>query len=123
MIRMAKVDNGLVAALRSGAGELPSELGALGDCLSTIGLLLAEKAAELEPSWGEALATAAEIETLLDLEAAVAERATGIAATSLDELRAKIGIWKALAAGSDDPDPESPRDRLFLSIEADIDRL
>lgn len=122
MIGMAKVDNGLVAALRAGAGELPAELGALTDCLSTIGLLLAEKAAELEPSWSEALATAAEIETLLELEAAVAERAIGIPATNQDELRAKIGIWKALAAGADEPDPDSHRDRLFLSILADIDR-
>ena len=113
----------MLAALRTGAGALPSELGALGDCLGTIGLLLAEKAAELEPSWSEALAVAAEIETLLELEAAVAERAIAIPATSPEELRAKVGIWKALAAGSDDPDSESPHARLLLSIEADIHRI
>ena len=95
--------------------------GPLGDCLGTIGLLLAEKAGELEPSWSEALAVAAEIETLLELEAAVAERAIAIPATSPEELRAKVGIWKALAAGSDDPD-FGARAGLLLSIEADIHR-
>ena len=124
MIRMAKkADDEVLAALRTGADALPSELGALGDCLGTIALLLAEKAAELEPSWSEALAVAAEIETLLELEAAVAERAIAIPATSPAELRAKVGIWKALVAGSDDPNSESPHARLLLSIEADIHRI
>jgi hypothetical protein len=120
---MSKVGQGLATALRSGAGELPSELGALGDCLHTVGLLLAEKAGELEPSWSEALAAAAEIETLLELERAVAERATTLQARSLDEVRTKIGIWKTLTAGESDAGPGLHRDRLILSIEADIDRL
>ena len=123
MTCMAKFDNGLMAALRSGVGELPNDLGALADCLETIAVLLAEKANELEPSWGEALAAAAEVETLLELEAAVAERVIGVRAASLAEVRRKIAIWQTLADGCDEACADPFRDRLIDSIDADLARL
>ena len=120
---MARFDNGLVAALRSGARELPSDLVALGDCLRTVEVLLAEKASELEPSWDEARAIAAEIETLLELGAAIAARACAIPAGSLSDVRAKFAIWKALDGGEPPADADDRRERLILSIGADLDRL
>lgn len=119
---MTKIDNGLVGALLAGAGELPTELGALGDCLDTIARLLAEKASELEPSWSDALVAAAEVETLLALEAAVTARAVTVRAGNLDDVRAKLGIWRVLAAAAD-PETLSPRDGLVLSIADDLDAL
>ena len=88
-----------------------------------IDTLLAEKAAELEPSWEQACAAAAEIETLQNLEVAVAERAIAIRAGSLDTVRGKLAIWRALGPGSDDDHMCTPRNRLILSVEADLERL
>ena len=76
-----------------------------------IGSLLEEKAAELEPSWEQACAAAAEIATLQDLEASVAERAIAVRAESLEEVRAKLAIWRALAAGGEDGDLRTPPSR------------
>ena len=67
-------------------------------------MLLAEKAAELEPSWEQACAAAAEIVTLQDLETTVAERAIAVRAESLKDVRAKLAIWRALAPGAEDGD-------------------
>ncbi len=120
---MTKLEEGLVDALRAGAGVLPGDLGVLADCLRTIGILLAEKAMELEPSWDEALAVAAEIETLFDLETAVAERAIATPAASLAEVLAKLAIWKALSDNTGDGGPDTVRDRLVLSVAADLERL
>ena len=120
---MAKFDNGILAVLQAGGGALPADLGLLSDCLQTLGILLGEKAVELEPSWSDALVDAAEIETLLALEVAVAERAIGIPAASLGDLRAKVAIWRALDEGGADAEPGAPRERLLLSIEADLARL
>jgi hypothetical protein len=117
------LDNRLVRALREGAEALPGDLGQLRAYLRLIETLLAEKAAELEPSWDQACAAAAEITTLQTLEATVAERAIAVPAGSLAEVRAKLAIWRALAPGAEDGDMRSPRNRLILSVEADIERL
>jgi hypothetical protein len=118
-----RLDNGLLAALRRGPRELPAELGGLRDCLRSIGALLAEKAEELEASWQEAEDAAAEIATLQSLETAVAEQAIELRATTLADVRTKFAIWKALGPGPDDYEAAAPRDRLVLSIEADIVRI
>ncbi len=57
------------------------------------------------------------------LEIAVAERAIGIRGETLEMVRGKLAIWRALGPGSDDEDMGSPRNRLILSVEADIDAL
>ena len=109
--------------MREGTSALPDDLGKLRGYLRMIGALLEEKARELEPSWEQACAAAAEIVTLQDLETSVAERAIGVRAESLDQVRSKLAIWRALAAGSEDGDLRSPQSRLVLSIEADLERL
>jgi hypothetical protein len=117
------LDDRLVRALRDGALALPGELTTLRRYLETIDRLLGEKAAELEPTWAQALASAAEIETLQALEGAVAERAITVEAEDIGAVQAKIAIWKALAAGAPDGDLASPRNRLILSVERDLDRI
>jgi hypothetical protein len=118
-----KLDNRLMRAMREGVSALPGDLGELRGYLRIIDGLLAEKAAELEPSWEQACAAAAEISTLQTLEATVAERAIAVRADCLEAVRAKLAIWRALAPGAEDGDMRSPRNRLILSIEADLERL
>lgn len=117
-----KLDVQLVRALKEGAGVLPADLERLRGYMSMIGGLLEEKANELEPSWNAACAAAAEIQTLQDLEASVAERAIETAADTLRAVRTKLAIWKVLSLGSEE-DPSAPRNRLILSIEDDLHRL
>jgi hypothetical protein len=119
----SKLDYRLVRAIRQGTDALPDDVGQLRGYMRMIGTLLAEKAAELEPSWEQACAAAAEIETLQNLEVAVAERAVAIRAESLETVRGKLAIWRALGPASDDDDMRSPRNRLILSVEADLERL
>jgi hypothetical protein len=117
-----KLDDRLVRAMRQGASVLPEDLTLLRAYLRMIDGLLAEKAAEVEPSWAQACAAAAEVETLQTLEAAVTEKAIAVRSRDLDDVRAKLDIWRALAAGAES-DLSSPRDRLILSIEADLSRI
>lgn len=117
------LDINLVRAMREGTSALPADLGKLRGYLRMIGALLEEKARELEPSWEQACTAAAEIATLQDLEASVAERSIAVRAETLDDVRAKLAIWRALAAGSEDGDLRSAQSRLILSVEADLERL
>jgi hypothetical protein len=117
------LDTNLLRALREGTSALPADLGKLRGYLRMIGALLEERACELEPSWEQACAAAAEIATLQDLEISVAERAIGVRAESLEQVRAKLAIWRALASTGEDRDLRSPHNRLVLSIEADLERL
>ena len=117
-----KIDYVLVRALRDGSQALPGDIRALRGYLTMIGTLLEEKATELEPSWEEACAAAAEIETLQTLELAVAERAIALPADSIDAVRGKLAIWQALGPEADEC-PDSPRSRLIHSVQADLERL
>ena len=119
----SKLDYRLVRAIRQGTDALPDDVAQLRGYMRMIGTLLAEKAAELEPSWEQACAAAAEIATLQDLEVAIAERAVAIRAESLETVRGKLAIWRALGPASNDDDMRSPRNRLILSVEADLERL
>jgi hypothetical protein len=118
-----KLDTQLVRALREGSTALPNDLGRLRSYLGIIEALLAEKASELEPSWDQACAAAAEIATLQTLEASVAERAIAIRADSLEAVRSKLAIWRTVGPDCDDSDMSSPRNRLILSVDADLERL
>jgi hypothetical protein len=118
-----KLDQRLIWVMRCGTAEIPEDLEQLEDYLETIGALLAEKAAELEPTWEQACAAAAEIATLQQLELAVAERAIGLRAVSLPDVRAKLAIWRVLASTAGDAEPDAPCGRLALSIEADLERI
>ena len=124
------LDINLLRAMREGTSALPPDLGKLRGYLRLIGSLLEEKAAELEPSWEQACAAAAEIATLQDLEASVAERAIGVRAESIEQVRAQArhlagagrgrrGRRPALAAEPPDPlrrgRPRAPELRAALS--------
>jgi hypothetical protein len=123
MTAAQKLDYHLLRAMREGAEALPADITSLRGYLRLIEALLAEKAAELEPSWEQACAAAAEIETLQRLELAVAERAIKLPAGTLELVRGKLAIWRALGPGCDDSDPRSPRNRLILSVEQDLERM
>jgi hypothetical protein len=117
------LDYRLLKAIRGGAEALPDDIGCLRGYLRTIETLLADKAGELEPSWDQACAVAAEIETLQALETTVAERAIAIRAETLETVRGKLAIWRVLSPGTEDESAESPRNRLVASVVRDIDRL
>lgn len=117
------LDNRLILAIRQGAGALPADLERLHGYVRMIDTLLAEKSRELETTLEAVDLAAAEIETLHRLGMAVAERAIGIRAESLAAVREKLAIWRALAPGVEDADLASPRNRLILSVEADLERL
>jgi hypothetical protein len=117
------LDTRLVRAIRGGADALPNDITCLRGYLRMITSLLAEKAAELEPSWEQACAIADEIETLQSLEVAVAERAISIEADTLEAVLGKLAIWRSLSPGTEDEDLGSHRNRLILSVEADVDRM
>jgi hypothetical protein len=123
MVTEQHLDINLLRAMREGTSALPADLGKLRGYLRMIAALLEEKARELEQSWEQACAAAAEISTLQDLETSVAERAISVRAESLEQVRAKLAIWRALASGGEDGDLRSPQSRLVLSIEADLERL
>mgnify|MGYP003405978695 CR=1 FL=1 len=123
MQTITRIDDRLLRAMRRGADALPDDLALLRAYLRTIDALLAEKATEVEPTWAEACAAAAEVETLMGLETAVAEKAISVRAGNLEDVRTKLEIWRALAAGATECDMSSPRDRLILSIEADLGRI
>jgi hypothetical protein len=118
------LDNGLVRALRGGHAALPECPRRLAGYLRTIERLLAEKAREHEPNWDEACAAAKEIETLQALATAVAERVIALRGQDLPAVLAKLALWRDLApAGEDDACARDLRDRLILSVEADLVRL
>jgi len=114
-----KLDQPLVRALRGGAAALPEDIERLTGYMRLIQQLLGEKAAEHEPTWAQACASAAEIETLQGLEAAVVERAISLRVDNLDGVLTKFGIWRALV----DDGTHGLRDRLVLSVEADIQSI
>ncbi len=122
MNTQTKLDCQLVRALREGSSALPSDLRQLRSYLRLIESLLLEKADELEPSWEQACASAAEIATLQALEASVVERAIAVRADNLDALRTKLAIWRTLESDAEDGE-RCQRDRLVLSVEADLERL
>lgn len=117
------LDNRLVRSLHEGIDVLPDDLGELNAYLRTITNLLEEKAGDLEPSWEMLCSAAAEIETLQELESTVTERVIAVRSRNLDDVRGKLEFWRALAASSDDCEMTDPRNRLILSIEADLERL
>ena len=46
-----------------------------------------------------------------------------LSADSLETVRGKLALWRALAPGTEDESMASPRNRLVLSVETDIERL
>ncbi|MFO1106331.1 MAG: hypothetical protein U1E34_09520 [Amaricoccus sp.] len=121
------LDDKLVRALSEGMRALPEDLGQLAGYLRLLDGLLWEKASEHEETWRQLAASAAEIETLLGLQNAVAERAIVMRAETLPAVLLKFDIWRALGAGAEDQDSATDwtatRERLVRSIEADLVRM
>lgn len=117
------LDYRLVHAMRQGVDALPADLERLRSYIRLIDTLLVEKAGEMEASLEAADEAASEIETLLNLEAAVTERAIGILARDLPAVLDKLAIWRTLSPGDAETGLSSPRNRLVLSVEADLERL
>jgi hypothetical protein len=109
--------------MRGGPAAMPDDLTELHHCLSRVAEILAEKAVEREPSWTLALGSAAEIDTLLELEAAIARKAAELPGRSLQAVLDKLAIWHLLARGDDDSDEHSLRRPLVLSVIADLQRI
>ena len=117
---------GLTRALREGLSALPADLEALVGHLRILEGLLGEKAVELEPTWALAQSNAAEIEVLLELQDLIVERAIALQAEGMDDVLAKLAIWRALSDGAEyELRAEDPPmlNRLILSVEADLARL
>ena len=121
--RRLRVDDQLLRALREGPDALPMDLNRLHGYLHLISGLLTEKAQEHEPDWAQALAAAAEIETLQDLERAVAEKAVDVPARTLWAVLSKLAIWESLGPCGEEACSTSQRDRLIDSVRADLERI
>ena len=118
-----QLDDQLLRALHEGSNALPVDLDRLHGYLRLIGVLLAEKAQEHEPAWRQVLASAAEIETLQDLEALVVEKAIAVRARTLWAVISKLAIWASLDDGAADGPEVTQRDRLVDSARRDIERI
>ena len=118
--------DGLTRALRDGPSALPDNLETLVRHLLMLEGLLAEKAVEIEPTWALSLASAAEIDVLLQLQELIVERAIGLRAEAIEGVLANLTIWRTLSDGAEGEISAGapPRlNRLVLSIEADLVRL
>lgn len=126
MVENLIFDMRLPRAMAAGVDSLPGDLRVLKDYLELIQALLGEKAREYEPTWEQAICAGVETSDLHRLEEAVAERAARVRAELLHAVLEKLAIWRAIHACEDEcdlADGPSIRDRLVLSIEADIARL
>jgi hypothetical protein len=120
-------DTRLARALQEGPEVLPADAGLLAGYLDMIAGLLAGHATELPENWAEALETEAEVAGLLALEELVAERAVSLRAETIAGVLGKLRVWRRLDCGEECADEEdgraSARDRLVLSVEADLVRM
>jgi hypothetical protein len=120
-------DTRLAQALQEGPEVLPADSEMLTGYLDMIAGLLADHAMEREESWDIALEAEASIADLIALEEIVAERAISIRAETLAAVLEKLRIWRRLESSEESCDTEDgragPRDRLVLSIEADLVRM
>lgn len=120
-------DTRLARALHEGPEVLPADSGLLTGYLDMIAALLADHATERHESWAMALEAEAEIADLLALEEVVAERAVSLRAETIDGILGKLRLWRRLESDEESAAAEdgraSVRDRLVLSVEADLSRI
>jgi hypothetical protein len=117
------VDRRLMRALQEGCDALPEDLDALHGYLMLISELLSEKGDEFEPCWSLALAGAAQLQTLQDLEALVARKAAQVRAGCLAQVLRKLAIWEALEPGGEEEEEIALRDSLVHSVRLDLQLL
>ncbi|MDP5122359.1 MAG: hypothetical protein NWP84_00560 [Cyanobium sp. MAG_04] len=120
-------DTRLARALQEGPEVLPADAEALTGYLDMIAGLLADHATERHESWSSAVESEKEIADLLALEEVVAERAVSLRAETVEAVLQKLRVWRRLDSGDgacDDEDGRATvRDRLVLSVEADLTRM
>ena len=120
-------DTRLARALQEGPEVLPADAEVLTGYLDMIAGLLADHATERHESWSSAVESEKEIADLLALEEVVAERAVSLRAETVEAVLQKLRVWRRLDSGDgacDDEDGRATvRDRLVLSVEADLTRM
>lgn len=120
-------DTRLARALQEGPEVLPGDAEALTGYLDMIAGLLADHASERQGSWSMAVEAASEVADLLALEEVVAERAISLRAENVESVLQKLRIWRRLDSDDGECDDEdgraTVRDRLVLSVEADLTRM
>lgn len=117
------IDDGLMRVLRGGVNEMPDDLTRLHAYLKLVAGLLAEKATEHEPTWEMVRQSAAEIETLHDLEFQVGEKAADVPATNLYGVLTKLMIWETLSGSCSGGDEPSVSDDLVRSVRKDLETI
>lgn len=120
-------DTRLARALQEGPEVLPADADVLTGYLDLIAGLLADHAMEHDVSWSMAVEASSSVADLLALEEIVAERAVSLRAETLEAILGKLRIWRRLDSSEESCDEEDGRagvrDRLVLSVEADLTRL
>ena len=120
-------DTRLARALQEGPEVLPPDAQVLNGYLDMIAGLLADHATERQENWSSAVETASSIADLLALEETVGERAISLRAETVESVLQKLRIWRRFNSGDgscDDVDGRATvRDRLVLSVEADLTRI
>ena len=120
-------DTRLARALQEGPGVLPADATVLTGYLDMIAELLADHAAVWQESLAEAEESGSEIADLFALQDVVAERAISLRAESVGEVLEKLRIWRRLHSDeecrAEEDGRATPRDRLVLSVEADLARI
>jgi hypothetical protein len=114
---------GLLGMMDRDLRAMPRDLVDLRKCLAMVVDMLAEKASEHERTWALAAGAAAEVETLLQLESAIARRAAELRAGTLRAVLDKLAIWELLAQGDSDGEESSLGRPLLRSVIADLRRM
>lgn len=112
-----------MALVRQGPEAAGCDLAELHRHLARLREMLAQEAGERHPDWRTAIAAEAETETLLDLERAIACRASDISAEGLACVIAKLVIWEMVADDDTESDGSCPADRIVRSALADLRRI
>jgi hypothetical protein len=114
---------GIVGIMRNGLDAVPNELADLRVYLASVQAMLAEKASEHAPFWSLSESAAAETETLLDLESAIARKAVRTRAASLRHVLEKFEIWELIAPDDTEAEHDALDRMLVRSALEDLRRI
>ena len=110
-----------VAARAQAQGSLPDNPDLLASYYRAANDLLAMLAERVEPDWEKAEAALAEVDRLLELQAAIVARAAKRPARTLRDVLAKLTLWSAAREGCEEDG--TPEDALVASALRDLQRL
>jgi hypothetical protein len=97
------LDQGLLGILHRGLDGVPNGLGDLRHYLAAVIERRAEEAEE-QGDRTTAMLARAQVDTLLDIEAAILRRAAAVPATSLAAVLEKLAVWSLVAEQDDEAD-------------------